>query len=72
MKKHRTKKEILRQQMELLAEESKRAYPANDNLSQKSLAMAQINKEILKNEWLPFVLLIANVYILICIKIHRK
>ena len=48
--KKRTEIEILRQQLELLAEDSKDTFPASNELSQNSFAMAEISKELFKRK----------------------
>lgn len=70
--KRNTVRQILRKQMELLAERSKDTYPAGDELSQNSFAMAEISSELLKREALPIVLLVTLSYLFIRLAIHRK
>ena len=46
----RTEIEILRQQLELLTEDSKNTYPATNALSKNSKAMVLISKELFKRK----------------------
>lgn len=64
--------EILYKQLELLAEDSKDTYPASNELSHNSFAMAEISKELFKRKWFPAVLFITLCYFVICFPIHRK
>ena len=70
--KRRSESEILHQQLELLAEKSKDTYPASEELSKNSLAMASISKELLKRKWLPLMFTIAVNYFFLCITKHGK
>lgn len=70
--KRKSAKEILHQQLELLAEESKDTYPASDELSQNSFAMAKISNELLKRETLTAVNLIALGYLIVRLVVHCK
>ncbi len=63
---------ILRQQLELLAEDSKNVYPAMNTRSKNSKAMAQISRELFKRECSTAMLFIAFGYFLIRIAIHGK
>lgn len=67
-----SEREFLRQQMELLAEESKDTCPASNELSQNSFAMARISNELVKRKWFPVVFLITLGYLLQSFTIHRK
>ncbi len=70
--KKRTEIEILRQQLELLAEDSKDTFPASNELSQNSFAMAEISKELFKRKWLPTILLITLCYFVIRFAVSPK
>ena len=70
--KRKSERELLCQQMELLAEESKDTCPASNELSQNSLAMARISNELLKRKWFSVVFLITLGYLLQSFAIHRK
>lgn len=70
--KRNTVRRLLRKQMELLAEKSKDTYPARDELSQNSFAMAEISGELLKREAFSIVLLVTLSYLVIRFAIHRK
>ena len=70
--KRKSEKEILYQQLELLAEESKDTCPASYELSQNSLAMANISNELFKRKWLPVMLFITLSYLVKCFTIKRK
>ena len=70
--KRKLEKEILYQQLELLAEESKDTCPASNELSQNSLAMTRISNELLKRKWFPAMLIIAFGYFIMCFTIKRK
>lgn len=68
----RTEKELLRQQLELLAEESKNTYPATNTLSENSKAMVQISKELFKRKCFAIMLFIAFHYFISGFTIHSK
>lgn len=70
--KRRSEAEILRQQLELLAEESKDTLPAINELSENSLAMAEISKELFKRKCFATVFFIVFCYFIKCFVIHRK
>ncbi|MCM1191984.1 MAG: hypothetical protein NC123_17040 [Butyrivibrio sp.] len=70
--KQKTEKELLRKQLELLAEESKDTCPASNELSQNSFAMAKISNELLKRKCLSFMFAVALGYFIKCFTIHRK
>lgn len=70
--KGKSEKELLCQQLELLAEKSKDTYPASDELSRNSSAMVAISAELFKRKWLPIVILITLGYLLQSFAIHRK
>lgn len=63
-------KEILRQQLELLAEESK-GTPF-DSLPGFSNAMVAVSEELLKRKCFTFMFFIAVGYLLLCITKHSK
>ena len=64
--------EFLRQQLQLLAEESKDTCPASNELSQNSLAMAKISNELFKRKWFAAMFLVAFNYLLIRFAVQRK
>ena len=68
----KSEKEILRQQMILLAEESKNTYPASNELSQNSFAMVKISNELLKRKWFSAVLFIALCNFVLRVTKHSK
>lgn len=68
----RTETEILRKQLELLAEESKDTCPASNELSSNSLAMAEISKELFKRKCFAAMCFIAFCYLIIRIAIFSK
>lgn len=70
--KRKTEKELLRQQLELLAEKSKSTCPASNELSQNSFAMVRISNELLKRKYLAFMFAFAFCYFIKCFTIHRK
>lgn len=62
-------KELLRKQLELLAEQSKGA--TDRELSELSVAMCEVYKELQRNNWMNIALfLTAGLNLLICILIH--
>lgn len=63
-------KEILRQQLELLAEESK-GTPF-DSLPSFSNAMIGVSKELFKRKCFTFMFFVAVGYLLLCITKHSK
>lgn len=65
-------KEFLYKQLELLAEESKNVCPASNELSQNSLAMVEISKELFKRKCSSAVYFIALCYFIKCFTVHRK
>ena len=67
-----SEKEILYKQLELLAEESKDTMPASNQLSENSLAMTSISKELFKRKWFTAILFIALGYFIMCFTIKRK
>ena len=68
----KSEKEILHQQLELLAEKSQDVCPASNELSQNSIAMAKISSELLKRECFSMMLLIALAYFIKRFTVHRK
>lgn len=72
MMKKRTEKEILRRQLELLAEESKDTCPASNELSSNSLAMAEISKELFKRKWFSAILFITLYYFIVRFTVRPK
>ncbi len=70
--KRKSEKEILRQQMKLLAEESKDTYPASNELSQNSFAIAKISNELLKRKCLAVVFAVTLSYLIKSFAIHAK
>lgn len=70
--KRKSIREILRQQLELLEEDSKNAYPASNNVSQNSLAMVAIEDELLKRKWFALMFVVAFAYFIMRIAIHGK
>ena len=62
-------KELLRKQLELLAEQSKGA--TDRELSELSIAMCGVYKELKRNNWMNIALLLtAGLNLLICILVH--
>lgn len=62
-------KELLRKQLELLAEQSKGA--TDRELSELSIAMCEVYKELKRNNWMNIALLLtAGLNLLICILVH--
>ena len=72
MAKRKSVREILHQQLELLAEESKHALPANCELSKNSFAMVKISNELLKRKCLSFMFAFTLIYFIKCFTIHGK
>ncbi len=65
-------KGLLYQQLELLAEKSKDTYPASNELSHNSLAMARLSNELFKRKCFSMVLFIAFGYFIVRIAVHGK
>lgn len=70
--KRKSVREILRQQLELLAKESKHALPANCELSKNSFAMAKISNELLRRKCLALMFAVALGYFIKCLAVHGK
>lgn len=70
--KRKSTREILRQQLELLAEESKKTYPASNELSQNSLAMVAIGNALLKRKCFTIVFAVTFTYFIMSIAKHGK
>lgn len=70
--KRKSVKEILRLQLELLAEDSKNTYPASNNLGQNSLAMVAIEDELLKRKCFALMFTVAIGYFILRIAKHGK
>ena len=68
----RTEIEILRQQLELLTEDSKNTYQATNALSKNSKAMVLISKELFKRKCFAAMLFIAFCYLIKRFAIHGK
>lgn len=58
----KAERELLRQQLELLAEESRNTCPASGELSKNSFAMVKISNELLKRKYLAFMFAVALGY----------
>ncbi len=72
MKKRKSEREFLRQQLELLAKESKHALPANCELSKNSFAMAKISNELLRRKCLALMFAFVVYYFIERITIRRN
>lgn len=70
--KRKSEKELLHQQLELLAEESKDTLPASNEVSENSIAMVKISSELFKRKCLAVVLFIALVYFVKRLTVQRK
>ena len=68
----KSERELLYQQLELLAEDSKDTCPASNTLSQNSLAMAKISSELLKRKCFTAMYLITFCYLIMRLTVHGK